>query len=181
MQTQKAFLPNWQQDLSWSAVAFEELVWPTLSKQIGGRIVHVETVTHSDFARDLDRQAGIDAWHILSGERGIRGIASRVQVCSGHPYNTFTVRRSRDSGGATEYAKRLLAIQSNLGLIYPELTIQAYITGKEAGQLLSVGVCRTKDLILHIHDHELSITVRRTVNATFFVVPFQTISVFTYP
>lgn len=165
---------SWETDLSWSAVVFQELVWPALSQQIHGRVVHVEAISHSDFARDLDQQAGIDAWHILPGV-GVRGIASRVQVCD-RPYNTFTVRKSRDSGAKTEYQKRLEAIESNKGWLYPALTIQAYVTAKQNGVLLSFGVCQTEALIRYIQAGDVK--VRRTSNAEFYVVPFSEIATY---
>jgi hypothetical protein len=116
-----------------------------------GRLAHVEAVTgNTEFARDLDMLSGIDAWHIMDG-RGIRGIASRVQHCPPHwsPYNTFTIRRSRSTGVKTEYEKRKEQISSGGELIYPHLTIHAYID-KAGWKLRSVGVALTRDIIKKI-------------------------------
>jgi len=55
----------WQDDLKWSARVFSELIWPILSEELPGKLVHVEAITKSDFARDLDTIAGIDAWHVI--------------------------------------------------------------------------------------------------------------------
>lgn len=143
-----------------------------------GRLVHVEAITRSDFARDLDAGAGIDAWHVVDNV-GIRGIASRVQECPSNrrPYNTFTIRRSRDSGTKTEYEKRKQALESENGWLYPHLTVQAYITSKAEGTLRTVGVAKTRDVIDAITNwlatgkpRYTSVYVQRTSNATFYVV-----------
>lgn len=165
----------WKTDLSRSAKAFEFLVWPVLRQVIGGKLVHVELIARQDFAKDLDVRAGIDAWHIH--DRGIRGLASRVQA--GRAWDTFTVRRSRATGVATEYEKRCYAIQAGEGWIYPHLTIQAYITAWDMGRLLSVGVARTADLMRFIQAHEDTVTVRSAPDGnTFFVVPFDAVAVY---
>lgn len=171
--------PDWEKDLKWSARAFSDLVWPLLNEIMPGDLVHVEAITHSDFARDLDAYAGIDAWHIVGGT-GIRGIASRVQVCQPplRPYNTFTIRRSRESGTKTEYEKRKEAIESDKGWLYPHLTVQSYVTQRKDGQLLSFGVARTRDVITdiaHWIEHgepqgDSHVYIRRTYNASFYVV-----------
>ena len=179
---------NWKEDLSWSARAFSDLVWPPLSKILPGDIIHVEAITKSDFARDLDQTSGIDAWHIVNG-RGIRGIASRVQVCP-YPfdrYDTFTIRRSRDSGARTEYAKRKEAIQSSQGWLYPHLTIQSYISARSNGSLRSFAVAQTANIIAAI-DHwieleqpeDSNVYIRRTGNASFYVVEWDSVAEFIY-
>ena len=85
----------------------------------------------------------------------IRGIASRIQArprgdSGAFPYNTFTVRKSRDSGTRTEYVKRREAIADNEGYLYPHFTIQAYVEKWVEGPLLSLGIARTSDIIYKI-------------------------------
>ena len=172
---------DWRDDLSWSAKVFVGLVWPILEVQIGGRLIIVETSTKIDMATALDVKAGIDAWHVLDGY-GVRGIASRVQICPPiyKPYNTFTVRKSRDSGTETEYTKRLRAIRTNDGWLYPHLTVQAYVTSEQEGQLLSFAVAQTKSLIEHIESLGNHAVTKRTSNAEFYIVPFKDIAIFSY-
>ena len=142
-----------RQDLSRSAAAFRNIVWPQIAMWFGGgHLETVEAVTASQMAKDLDILAGIDAWHI---DGAVRGIASRIQY--GIPYNTFTVRMKRSSGIETEYAKRLQAIESDNGWLYPHITVQAYI---DHDILLSAAACRTADLIRYIRDNLSSIKMK---------------------
>ena len=153
----------WATDLSWSSKLFLSQVWPMCSAYCGGgEIMQMEGHTDSQLKLLLDQRAGIDGWHIHNN--GMRGIAARIQLRVN--YKTFTIRMSRDSGAETEYAKRLFAIESNDGWLYPVLTIHAYAE-TETGPILSVGVAKTSDIISYIQagrHYE-----RRTTNATFAV------------
>lgn len=170
--------PTWKENLSWSNAAFKDLVWPKLEPQIQGTIIHVETATDSALAKEFDTLSGIDAWHIHTSY-GIRGIASRVQECDAdRPYDTFTVRKSKTNGAKTEYQKRLEAIDSDMGWLYPAITVQAYITDKYAGDLISFGVCYTYELIRHIQWQGDKALVQRTYDAEFYVVPFSDIAIY---
>lgn len=156
-----------------SAYDFQRAVWPVIGDRVGGGDVkHVESVASEGFARDLDTMAGIDAWQILSNGRGIRGIASRVQW--GRPYRTFTVRRTTGNGGRTEYDKRLDAITSDRGLVYPHLTIHAYVTARRTGSLLAAAAVRTDELI-RLCD-ESRVRTNRDDGSTFFWVPWSALS-----
>jgi hypothetical protein len=116
-----------------------------------------------ELAKKLDMKAGIDGWHIH--RIGMRGIASRVQI--GKPWNSFTIRLSRDSGAKTEYAKRLAAIeQPRHGWMFPSITVQAYAESK-TGPVISCGITKTVDIIQYIKDG-MHVT-RRTKNASFAV------------
>lgn len=140
-------MSDFKQDLSSSSEAFMRFVWPAIKSRLGGgEIVPVESVADKGMATMLDQRSGIDAWH-LSQDKQVRGIASRVQW--GTPWNTFTVRYSRDSGAKTEYEKRKSDINSGAGWLYPHLTVQAFLSGDKAngGCLLSVGIIKTKSLI----------------------------------
>jgi len=148
--------PAVEHDLSRSAAAFKDIVWPQISPWFGGGVLQtVEAVTASQMAKDLDILAGIDAWHVNGA---VRGIASRIQFGS-HAWDTFTVRLKRSSGVQTEYEKRLMAITSSGGWLYPHITVQAYIN---QDALLSAAACETRDLILFIRDKPEKV-VRRSV------------------
>lgn len=124
--------------------------------------MQMEGRNDSELAILFDTQSGIDGWQVH--QLGLRGIASRIQIGD---YRTFTVRMTRDSGGKTEYEKRLQAITSERGWLYPEITVQAYSANKENGPILSIGVARTNDIMKFI---ELGLhTMNRTTNATFAV------------
>jgi len=172
---------NWKDDLKWSSKAFQNLVWPHLKNFLNGRLIFVEQITKSDFARDLDSISGIDAWHIID-DTGIRGIASRVQVCPPpqKPFNTFTIRKSRDSGVETEYQKRLRCFNSKEGWLYPVLTVQAYITQKENPSLLSFAIAYTKDIFNKIKRGDYF--VKKTYNAEFYCIKWNNdFCLFIYP
>ena len=144
--------------ISESAKDFENVVWPVIRDSLGGgRIVPVETVTDTIFAKEIDTLAGIDAWHILDNEMGMRGIASRVQwkrkegiYAHGFGkigYCTFTIRWETANGGKTEIHKRSYAIMSEPGeVLYPMWTVQAYLTEPE-GEYLSGAIIHTEELI----------------------------------
>jgi len=79
-----------QEDLNESSKIFKRTVWPEIQSWFdNGQLIPVESVTASKMADKLDVYAGIDAWHFKK-EKGIRGIASRVQWL-GKAFNTFTV------------------------------------------------------------------------------------------
>lgn len=140
-------------DLSRSAKAFQDVVWPAIADYTGGgELVSVEGVSATEFAKALDVLAGIDAWHLLSNDGRMRGIASRVQwMAPGKsPWNSFTIRKSRTSGASTEYVKRMHALRNwRDGWLFPGLTVQAYLE-QGTDKLLSVGVVRTLDLFKHV-------------------------------
>lgn len=142
-------------DLTQSADAFLRIVWPTLLSYNAvqdGEIISLEQSVKSELAKILDVYAGFDALQ-LSHKDGLRGIASRIQTLdrtedwlkSKFPYNTFTIRASRESGATTELTKRRDAITSGAWL-YPHLTVQAYLTSFD-GDWLSMAVIKTADLI----------------------------------
>jgi hypothetical protein len=137
-------------------------------------LIPVESVTDSAFAKCFDQHAGIDAWQ-LKTDRGLRGIASRVQWDDQRrdfPYCTFTVRHARDSGAETEYTKRLRALREKGGWLFPYLAVQAFFTQpKRAGEILTCAVAKTEDVIDMIA-RDLC-RLRRTSNASFWAVPWD--------
>ena len=169
-------MSDWQHDLDWSAKAFSSLVWPVLQKRIGGELIHVEQMTAKVLAKDLDQLAGIDAWHIMRDKSTMRGIASRVQICSPNfsTFDTFTIRKSRDNSiYQTEYQKRKMALISNKGYLYPHLTVQSYISDKieNGGYLRTFAVGKTKTIIGCIDNGDCQI--KRTKNAEFYVIAWS--------
>jgi hypothetical protein len=136
-----------------SSNAIQTIVWPHLSKAIGGGdLLPVETVTDVAFAKSLDVLAGIDAWHVVQydGKRFLRGIACRVQWDSGHPaypFDSFTIRCDI-GGGLTEYHKRKASVEhADKGMLYPHLTVQAYLGPRDTPILLQYAVVHTVALI----------------------------------
>lgn len=165
------------EDMSRSAKAFHKIVYPKIRSWLGeGELVSVEAVTESDIADKLDQYAGIDNWYIVT-EKGVRGLGSRVQwTTPNRKYDSFTVRKERQSGTRTEYEKRKEAIEK--GFIYPYWTCQAFIH-KEREDLMSVALCKTLDLINYIKNGELGRDyfinkVQKHGKAKFFVVYWDT-------
>src|SRR5690606_11157248 len=112
-----------------------------ISSKLKGRLVSVE-LEGGRLAEFLDKYSGIDAVHIFGDK--VRGVAVRVQW--DRNYKTFTIRYKRASGTPTEFAKRMEAIYTHDGWLYPHLTIQAYAEKREGGRLLSYAVVSTDDL-----------------------------------
>ena len=138
-------------NLTKSAQDFINIVWPAISSHPivgGGKLTSIEQVDSTDWQKIFDLLSGIDAWQLLNG-KGIRGIASRVQWKENR--ETFTIGFSFHGSQSTEYSKRLHAIkdEEDLGLLYPKLTIQAFLDDHN-GNLLSACVINTKDLILEV-------------------------------
>jgi|GEM_PF-1190235 len=139
-----------KRDLSDSACDFERLVWPKGGLWIGnGELIHVESITDSEFANRLDILGGIDAWQVIQN-KGIRGIASRIQWYEDKYYRSLTIRAERTSGAETELPKRLRAIKTGNGWLYPEYTFQAYVTERRNGELIYICMARTTDLYEYV-------------------------------
>jgi hypothetical protein len=143
-----------ERDLSKSAADFLRVVWPKVQGMLGGgRLIPVETNATTALVHDFDTLAGIDAWHMLDAKGVMRGIASRVQW--GKNWRTFTIRVSRPTGGKTEFAKRLFAIDNpDQGWLFPVLTVQAYVAEPAGqGRLLGAGVIKTRELFEFARTH----------------------------
>ena len=133
-----------------SSQAFSKFVWPImLSKIGGGEIVCVEDWSNDQGIKEIDYLAGIDAWQILPNKAGMRGIAQRSQ--KNVNYKSFTLRYKTGYGSYdTEYKKRSYALNSNFGVLYPHVTIQAYY---DSTKLLSCAAIRTRDLIAYVKNN----------------------------
>ena len=135
-------------DLSDSAFDMQRLVWPAIASWCGaGEFYPVESKADVSLAQDLDILAGIDGFQKRYKQGVIRGIASRIQWGT-KDWGTFTIRLARKSGNDTEVKKRLFALaHRDEGYLYPAITVQAYITERRVGSLVSVAVAHTKELI----------------------------------
>jgi hypothetical protein len=149
---------QWMSDLLSSASLFERLVKPALAKG-DHHIYSVEAHTDSGLCKALDQMAGIDAW--MSNRKGMRGIASRIQTVQDgrEPFRSFTIRRARESGAATEYEKRKFAIENNY--VYPYFTLQAYVDESET-RLLALGICKTHELLCYVSEYPHECDTKRT-------------------
>jgi hypothetical protein len=146
-------------DLNKSSRVFVDVVWPALTPILGegSTYLPVEGLVDGELAKALDVIAGIDGFQIRGDRKFMRGVGTRVQWMphGATPYNTFSIRVGRPSGGMTEKSKRILSVQfENHGPLFPDLTIQAYLR-KETDELLSVGVVKTRDLYTCIEKHPL--------------------------
>lgn len=166
---------GFETDLSDSAYDFMRLVYPKMAecKFISGTITPIESVTSTGTTKDLDMLAGIDAWHI-NRKCGMQGIASRIQW-GNKTWKSFTVRKRRTSGAETEYAKRKRAIDTG-NWLYPTLTVQAYITSRRDGELLSIGVAKTKDIFAAIDEGKCKIKKNRWDGNEFIVVFWEDVN-----
>lgn len=110
----------------------------------GGEIIPVEG-SDDEVCRLLDMTCGTDYLQAYRNKGLVWGVASRIQtIKDGYkPFNTFTVRKARESGASTEYEKRVYAIKN--GGIYPFLTMQAFVDKDD--NFLSVGIARTTDIM----------------------------------
>jgi hypothetical protein len=160
--------------LSDTARHFEELVKPLLQRYNKFKTVtSVEANSTEELAYMLDVNVGVDAF--FSNSTGMGGLASRIQPKCKKSWNTFTVRKSRESGVKTEYQKRKEAIESGGELFYPYYTMQAYLDEEES--LLSFAVAKTEDIIELIDIGECTTKhtgINQNGQAEFYVVSWTT-------
>lgn len=112
----------------------------------GGYILPVEG-DDNEVCRMLDMTCGTDYFQVYQKSGLVYGIASRFQY--GKNWASFTVRKARQSGAATEYEKRKKAIER--GGIYPYLTMQAYID-ENSGEVNGLATVKTTDLMRFVDD-----------------------------
>jgi hypothetical protein len=160
-----------------SALDLKKWVWPVIKSALGeGELIGVEGTAFDKFKFKLDRIAGIDAFQVDKTGSRMRGLACRVQYTN-RCFESFSVRKSLgNSKKSTEFDKRFLAVNSpGKGLIFPHLTVHAYIENRSAEttrpRLLAVAVCRTTDLIkLCAYSNAITVRVNPSDWSEFFVV-----------
>lgn len=130
---------HWRVDSNDSIKALEKIKDVITPDMIRGKIHSVEN-SDNEILMLLDRKSGVD--YIREDDAGLQGIAARVQF--GCAYNSFTIRYKRWSNTKTEYEKRIEQIKN--GYFYPFFTLQAYFDNRDAMNLLSVAIVKTKDL-----------------------------------
>lgn len=137
-------MSSWASDMKAANSLFSTFI-AEISSELKGRLISTE-LEGGRLADIFDKYAGIDAVHVWGDK--VRGVAVRVQW--GVNYKTFTIRYRRASGAPTEFEKRVEAIRSQDGWLYPHLTIQAYADKRDGGSLLSYAVISTDDLFLYL-------------------------------
>lgn len=116
--------------------AFRELVWPAISEMCGGG----ELRSLESERSPLDTRGGIDGYQVF--RTGVRTLAQRTQRLDDYEKpRTFTIRDTLSSGGITEMAKRLDALEKGYDL--PAITIQGYVLEK-AWRFVRAGVVHTR-------------------------------------
>ena len=140
---------DWKEDAEASVRAFYAAVGQgTVAKILSGTVHQVEQIDHKILVM-MDVTAGID--YIRENKQGLQGVAWRAQWNDGkpgYPYNTWSIRWERCTGGETEGPKRIRQIKN--GYLYPYLTMQGYFSTREENQCTSIGICRTQDLYQYI-------------------------------
>lgn len=167
---------DWRFSMTQSSFAFQKFVWPVVRHWCRpGRLELVESAEADGLLRDFDTLAGIDAWHVVEDEGIVRGIASRVQA-GDIDWRSFTVRCRRLNGEKTEFEKRMKAIKEwRQGVIFPALTVHAYVQDYRNGPLLSVAMVYTVDLYEYLEKQiEAGLAkTRKADNAEFYWLPWH--------
>lgn len=145
----------------------------------GGEIKAVEG-NDNEICLMLDRTCGTDYFQCYGQSDGkldglVWGVGSRFQsIRNGYkPFNTFSIRKSRESGANTEFAKRKFAIDN--GGIYPYLTMQGYYD-EVTGEILSLAIAKTKDIWDYIESGNCQIRhtgANQIGQADFYVIPWD--------
>lgn len=133
------------------SMRFVRIAQPIIQKLMGGGQMMAVEGDENEVCRMLDMTCGTDYFHVFREKGLVWGVASRIQDYDprkGHkPFNTFTIRKARASGAATEYEKRVYAIKSRG--VYPFLTMQAYVN-TQSGEVQSLALCKTTDLMDYV-------------------------------
>lgn len=166
---------NFQTALLKSSDRFNRLVVPILKEWFQLEFMSIENDKSNELFKMFDIHCGIDIWSYC--KFGARGIASRIQV-NNKSWDTFTVRKHRQTGSQTEYEKRKRAIESDW--LYPYYTLQAYIDKND--NLLSLAITKTKDLISYIDNGQAQTRHTRDNQigqASFYIIQWDKYELFT--
>lgn len=139
---------SFEYQLNKSTSAFMEHLSPIIIDRFGGgEIYPIEGTATKEIADKIDALSGIDHWYFKADE-GVFGLASRVQFTD-YNWRTFTIRKSKASGYATEFLKRCHQIDN--GYLYPTYTCQGYI---KDDKIIGFAIARTVDIIDFIKTHQ---------------------------
>jgi hypothetical protein len=149
-----------------------DVIRPVICKLLGcDDLVTVEG-SKDPVCKIFDLTCGIDYLYIDDNDR-VLGIGNRVQWIKPPwpPYNTFSIRKDRESGKSTEFLKRKKAIEN--GGLYPYLTVHSYVESR-TNKLLSVAVAKTTDIINYIVKYDPPVKMSEDENgkAWFYVCPW---------
>ena len=131
------------------------------TKIIEGTIVSLESMwirlnqNIQTLIQEFDTVSGFDL--IVNSKKGKRAIANRV--CWETDWNTFTIRKSVASGYETEIDKRMRETEEDY--LSPHWTVQTYISQRRTGNLMSMGICKTKDLMRYIKEENAEDSVQK--------------------
>lgn len=128
----------------------------------------------------LDKTCGIDYLALTHNGQSF-GVAWRCQwVEENKEYNTFTMRKSRDTGASTEYEKRLKAIQDKA--VYPHYVVQTF-ADKTTNEILSLALTTTESLLDYIAKEKPTVKhtgKAQTGQASFFVIDWFLMNLYGY-
>lgn len=160
---------SFDEDAQFSRKSFHAS-WPFIRHLFGAaadyKPVEGDHVPH----RELDLVGGIDGYIVQ--DHVIRTVAQRTQRIEVYPRaNTFTIRYARYNQTATEFLKRLTAIETEAAV--PSLTIQIYFDEKREAPV-KVGIAHTVALYRWVTEHLADCDVRsaRHGGNQFLVVPW---------
>lgn len=154
-----AFQALWAKSHSQSAGDFQTIVWPYIAsdKRIGGGQLRMAEALGKEETMGKEKPLGkenssegnmlaaLDEWHVIGNRLGLRSVASKIQWRIDR--RCFFIGYSSAYGNESEYSQRRLAIKNpDLGLTYPQLTVQAFLDEHD-GCLLSVAAIPTQYLI----------------------------------
>lgn len=144
---------NINKEMLLTAHNMEKIVYPQIKKELKwfrrSTLYSIEN-NKDNTLQMLDTRCAIDGYIFKSD--GAIPIATRCQYGE-KSWSTFTIRRSLLSGSETEYDKVSNAINKQL-YTRPQLSIHAYLTRRNNGKLISVGIAKTEDIFSLINKNK---------------------------
>lgn len=175
-------MDDWQESMRKSAAVVQQ-AQPIFQKMFNDRDLRIMQVEkkEDEVCQHLDATCGIDYLTIRSS--GLtHGVSWRCQwVDSGKAYNSFTVRKTRESGAPTEYEKRKNAIERKA--VYPYYAAQAFVD-KNTNEIISLGLSTTEEILRYI-ETEKDVKIQHTKKdqngqAEFWVIYWTDMETFNY-
>ena len=126
---------------------------PIIAKLLNGGEIKAVEGNDDEICKMLDLTCGTDYFQVYNKSGLVWGIGSRFQAIKTgfKPYNSFTIRKSRESGAVTEFEKRQFAIKHNG--TYPQLTMHGYYDATTR-DILSLAIAKTVDIWEYIEKNE---------------------------